>query len=100
MDRRAWYKRLCRPPMREGQDRCTPRTHPDFDSSVTPISNGYGDGMQVMPHGDTLYVAHFGPSGQGTSILDISDPTSPRVVRQWAAPRGRTPTRCRWPTGC
>ena len=42
--------------------------------------NGFGDGMQVMPHGDTLYVGHFGPSGMGTSILDISDRTSPLVV--------------------
>ena len=50
--------------------------------------NGFGDGMQVMPHGDTLYVGHFGPSGMGTSILDISDRTSPLVVRQWDAPNG------------
>lgn len=50
--------------------------------------NGFGDGMQVMPLDDTLYVAHFGPSGKGTSILDISDPTTPRVVRQWDAPPG------------
>lgn len=49
---------------------------------------GHGDGMQVMPHGDTLYVGHFGPSGKGTSILDISDPTSPRLVDQWDAPPG------------
>lgn len=50
--------------------------------------NGYGDGMQVMPLGNTLYVAHFGPSGKGTSILDISDPVDPQVVRQWDAPPG------------
>lgn len=50
--------------------------------------NGFGDGMQVMPLEDALYVAHFGPSGKGTSILDISDSTSPRVVRQWEAPPG------------
>ncbi|MFP3915683.1 MAG: LVIVD repeat-containing protein [Actinomycetota bacterium] len=50
--------------------------------------NGFGDGMQVMPLGDTLYVAHFGPSGKGTSILDISDPAAPQVVRQWDAPPG------------
>lgn len=50
--------------------------------------NGNGDGMQVMPFGDVLYVAHFGPSGKGTSILDISDPTAPTVVRQWDAPPG------------
>jgi len=50
--------------------------------------NGHGDGMQVMPLEDTLYVAHFGPSGKGTSILDISDPSRPRVVEQWDAPTG------------
>jgi hypothetical protein len=50
--------------------------------------DGHGDGMQVMPFGDVLYVAHFGPSGKGTTILDISDPTAPAVVRQWDAPPG------------
>lgn len=50
--------------------------------------NGFGDGMQVMPFGETLFVGHFGPSGKGTSILDISNPTKPEVVRQWDAPAG------------
>lgn len=49
---------------------------------------GYGDGMQVLGHGDALYVGHFGPSGMGTSILDVSDPSSPTVVRQFPAPEG------------
>ncbi|HEU4321063.1 MAG TPA: hypothetical protein VFS66_13410 [Acidimicrobiia bacterium] len=49
---------------------------------------GYGDGMQVMRHGDALYVGHFGPSGMGTSILDVSDATSPTLVRQIEAPQG------------
>lgn len=49
---------------------------------------GYGDGMQVMREGDALYVGHFGPSGMGTSVLDVSDPTAPRLVRQWPAPHG------------
>jgi hypothetical protein len=49
---------------------------------------GYGDGMQVMPFGDALYVGHFGPSGMGTSIIDIADVTAPRLVRQWRAPGG------------
>lgn len=47
---------------------------------------GFGDGMQVMRWGDALYVGHFGPTGMGTSILDVSDPTAPQVVRQWPAP--------------
>lgn len=49
---------------------------------------GYGDGMQVMREGDALYVGHFGPSGMGTSVLDVSDPTTPVLVEQWPAPIG------------
>ncbi len=48
--------------------------------------DGYGDGMQVMRHGDALYVGHFGPTGMGTSVLDVSDVTAPKIVRQWPAP--------------
>jgi hypothetical protein len=47
---------------------------------------GYGDGMQVIGSGDALYVGHFGPSGMGTSILDVTDPLRPRLVTQWPAP--------------
>jgi hypothetical protein len=47
---------------------------------------GHGDGMQVLREGDVLYVGHHGASGMGTSVLDVSDPGAPRVVRQWAAP--------------
>lgn len=49
---------------------------------------GYGDGMQVMRSGDALYVGHFGPSGMGTSVLDVTDPATPVLVRQWPAPEG------------
>lgn len=49
---------------------------------------GYGDGMQVMRHGEALYVGHFGSSGMGTSVLDVSDPTQPRLVDQWPSPPG------------
>jgi len=49
---------------------------------------GFGDGMQVMRERDALYVGHFGPSGMGTTILDVSDPTEPRIVRQLRAPDG------------
>jgi hypothetical protein len=66
--------------------------HPEDTSGFRLVGHsdldGFGDGMQVMPHDDVLYVAHFGPSGKGTSILDISDPTAPAVVRQWDAPVG------------
>jgi hypothetical protein len=47
---------------------------------------GRGDGMQVMRHGDTLYVGHAGTSGAGTSILDVSAPDRPELVTQWDAP--------------
>lgn len=47
---------------------------------------GHGDGMQVLRAGDVLYVGHLGTSGMGTSILDVSDPSRPTLVTQWAAP--------------
>ena len=50
--------------------------------------DGCGDGMQVMREGDALYVAHYGKSGMGTSVLDVSDPAAPRIVEQWQAPAG------------
>jgi hypothetical protein len=50
--------------------------------------DGAGDGMQVLREGDATYVGHFGISGMGTSILDVSDPSLPRLVEQWPAPAG------------
>jgi hypothetical protein len=47
---------------------------------------GYGDGMQVIRHGDALYVGHTGTTGMGTSILDVADPARPVLVTQWPAP--------------
>ncbi|MFP5331658.1 MAG: LVIVD repeat-containing protein [Acidimicrobiia bacterium] len=49
---------------------------------------GFGDGMQPMRHGDVMYVGHFGVSRMGTSILDVSDPRTPSLIRQWPAPEG------------
>lgn len=49
---------------------------------------GNGDGMQVARNGNALYVAHFGISRQGTSVLDISDLSTPALVHQWPAPDG------------
>jgi hypothetical protein len=52
---------------------------------------GYGDGMQVIRSGDSLYVGHTGTTGMGTSILDVADPADPVLVTQWpAAPRSHT----------
>jgi hypothetical protein len=50
--------------------------------------DGHGDGMQIMRHNDALYVGHHGPSGMGTSVLDVSDVTNPMLVRQIPAPKG------------
>jgi hypothetical protein len=50
--------------------------------------DGHGDGMQIMRHRDALYVGHHGPSGMGTSVLDVSDITQPQLVRQFPAPAG------------
>lgn len=48
--------------------------------------------MQVMRHGAALYVGHAGNASIGTSILDPSDPSEPRLVDSWGADSGsRTP---------
>jgi hypothetical protein len=49
---------------------------------------GYGDGMQVVRQENALYVGHLGTSGMGTSILDVSDPRAPKLVRQFPAAPG------------
>lgn len=49
---------------------------------------GKGDGMQIMRTGDVVYVGHMGDFGVGTSVVDVSDPASPRVLRQIPVPRG------------
>lgn len=47
---------------------------------------GAGDGMQIVRNGDVVYVGHMGDHGVGTSVVDVSDPRRPRVVRQLPAP--------------
>lgn len=49
---------------------------------------GCGDGMQVVGRADALYVGHLGTSGMGTSVVDVSDPRRPVLVRQIAAAPG------------
>ena len=44
--------------------------------------------MQIMRNGDVLYVGHMGDFGVGTSVVDISDITRPRVLRQLGVPGG------------
>src|SRR5438105_9877766 len=48
--------------------------------------DGRGDGMQIMRNGDVLYVGHMGDFGIGTSVVDIADPGTPRVISQTAVP--------------
>jgi hypothetical protein len=66
--------------------------HPADIQGFTQIGHsdlgGFGDGMQVMRSGDALYVAHFGPTGMGTTILDASDPSDLGVKWQIRAPEG------------
>jgi hypothetical protein len=50
--------------------------------------DGRGDGMQVMRSGEVLYVGHMGDFGVGTSVVDIADPTRPKVLRQIPVPKG------------
>ena len=68
----------------------TPRVESAHGLRLAGFSDlgGCGDGMQVMRHGDALYVGHFGITGMGTSILDVADHTHPRLVDQWLAPPG------------
>ena len=50
--------------------------------------NGHGDGMHVNVKDGLAYVAHMGESRVGTSIVDVSNPSNPRVVRQLETPVG------------
>jgi hypothetical protein len=50
--------------------------------------NGSGDVMHVNIGGDYAYVGHMGAGPVGTSVLDIRDPSEPRVVTQIARPEG------------
>ena len=44
--------------------------------------NGHGDGMQLLKQGRYVYVAHLGTSPMALSIVDVADPSDPRVVTQ------------------
>jgi hypothetical protein len=48
--------------------------------------DGRSDGMQVVRSGDVLYVGHTGTTGAGTTILDVEDPHTPKLIAQWDAP--------------
>jgi len=44
--------------------------------------NGHGDGMQLLKQGRYVYLAHLGTSPMALSIVDVADPSDPRVVMQ------------------
>ena len=48
--------------------------------------NGHGDGMQLLKNGRYIYLAHLGTSPMALTILDASDPSDPKVVRQMPHP--------------
>jgi len=48
--------------------------------------NGHGDGMQLLKNGRYVYLAHLGTSPMALTILDASDPSDPKVVRQMPHP--------------
>jgi hypothetical protein len=47
---------------------------------------GKGDCMHINVVDGFAYVAHMGENGIGTSILDVSDPSAPRLVNQLMVP--------------
>jgi hypothetical protein len=53
-------------------------SHVDFD--------GKGDCMQIIENRGHIYVGHMGYTGVGTSVIDVSDPRSPRIVSQIPIP--------------
>ena len=52
-----------------------------------PMDNR-GDGMHINLKDGYAYFAHMGDHGIGTSVVDVRDPTAPRLVTQIPAPDG------------
>lgn len=50
--------------------------------------NGHGDCMHVNLKDGFAFVAHMGESRVGTSVVDVSDPSQPKVVTQLETPTG------------
>ncbi len=44
--------------------------------------NGIGDAMQIVKKDNFVYVAHVGYNDLALSILDVSDPENPKLLRQ------------------
>jgi hypothetical protein len=50
--------------------------------------NGHGDCMHINLKNGVAFVAHMGESRVGTSVVDVSDPSQPRVVAELETPLG------------
>jgi hypothetical protein len=50
--------------------------------------DGHGDTMHVNVYDGYAYVGHMGDDRVGTSVLDVSDPSRPRLVTQLHTPPG------------
>src|SRR5882724_2007480 len=50
--------------------------------------DGHGDCMLVNVQDNIAYVGHMGGDRVGTSIVDVSDPTAPRLLSQIHTPPG------------
>ena len=59
--------------------------------------NGHGDGMQLLKQGRYVYLAHLGTSPMALSIIDVADPSDPRVIIKYLTRPTLTHTRCRSP---
>ena len=49
--------------------------------------NGIGDAMQIVKKDNLVYVAHVGYNDLALSILDVSDPENPKLLRQIPKPK-------------
>ncbi|MBA2447873.1 MAG: hypothetical protein H0V51_07600 [Chloroflexi bacterium] len=49
---------------------------------------GFGDASQLIRHGDYLFVGHM--LTKGTTVLDVRDPSRPRVAKQLPPPTSAT----------
>lgn len=50
--------------------------------------DGHGDCMHVEVRDGIAYVGHMGGDRVGTSVVDVSDPRRPRLIRQLLTPEG------------
>jgi len=53
-------------------------------SSATAIRAGRCDGVQIMVHRGYAYIGHI--FSKGFTVVDVRDPSSPKVVKYVAAP--------------